>query len=283
VSHGAEILAEHYFRDRCASDRTNVHSVTKSVISALAGIAVDEGALAVDTPLVELVPAFVPDDERKRRITVRHLLTMTSGLQADGGYDIDEIADRGDSWFAGPLQAPLRSDPGTSFLYNNGAAHVLAIVLEGAVGGSLTNFARRRLFGPLGVEDFRWPADPDGHPLGYGHLEVRPCDLLSIGRLYLNRGVHEGARLVSEEWVALTTSAANAGGPPEGAPYGYLWWVTELGGRPAFLAGGFGGQYVVVIPDLEVVVVTVADVDVWTPTSASPLRLVGTTILPALG
>jgi CubicO group peptidase (beta-lactamase class C family) len=280
VSWRRETVVEHYFRDRRANDHSNLHSVTKSFLSTLVGIAIGDACLALTTKLAEL-EAFAFDlDERKRQITVLDLLTMTSGLAAEDGWDIDEIADRGESWVAGTLAAPLITEPSTKFTYNNGAAHVLSVVVAAATGNRIDEFAERRLFEPLGINDYRWPRDPDQNPLGYGHLELRPRDMLALGQLYLAGGRCEDAQLVPADYIDASTTAATEGGDPEGVGYGYLWWCTQIGAHDAFFAGGFGGQYIVVVPPLDLVVVTTGDVDVWTPTSDTPLRLVADVVVP---
>ena len=273
---------EQYFRDRRPTDLSNVHSVTKSVLATLAGIAIVHGALRLETTLGEVFDRGLLDDERKQRISVEQLLTMTAGLEADTPYDIDDIADRGESWVTGPLAAPLCAEPGTTFIYNNGAAHVLGVVIARATDTPLATYAEEHLFTPLGIDDYRWPTDPDGNPLGYGHLELRPRDLVRLGQLYLDGGRSGAARLLPESFVAAATSPHSAGGPPEQVPYGYLWWVTEDGGRRSFFAGGYGGQYVTVIPELAIIVVTTGDAAVLTRNSGNPRRLVRDVIVPAL-
>ncbi len=284
VDIGGEVQLERYFRDRRATDLSNVHSVTKSVLATLTGVAIADGLLSIETTLGEIFSGeLFRGDERKRRISVEQLLTMTAGLDADSPHDIDEIADRGESWLNGPLAAPLRSEPGTTFIYNNGAAHVLGIVIARAAGVPLTHFAEQKLFRPLGISEYRWPTDPDGNPLGYGHLELRPRELLHLGQLYLDGGRFGGCALLPDWFVAAATTAHSPGGPPEGVPYGYLWWITEDGGFQSFFAGGFGGQYLTVVPDLALVVVTTGDVDVFIETSRNLRRLVSEAIVPAIG
>lgn len=279
VAKDGEIELEKYFRGRRSTDLSNVHSITKSVLATLTGIAIDRGALSLDTTVGAV---FGHEDERKRNISVKQLLTMTSGLEADTPHDIDDIADRGESWVAGPLGAPLRAEPGTMFIYNNGAAHVLGVAIARATGTTLATFAEEHLFAPLGIDDYRWPTDPDGNPLGYGHLELRPRDLLRLGQLYLDRGFVGSRRVVPESFIAAATSPHSAGGSPEDVPYGYLWWITADCGHPSFFAGGYGGQYVAVIPELGTVVVTTGDAAVLTRTSSNPRRLVSDVIIPAL-
>jgi CubicO group peptidase (beta-lactamase class C family) len=266
VAVSGELQAESYFRGRRAGDLSNVHSITKSVLSTLVGIAIGDGSIDLDTRAVDVLSTS-PPDPRKAEITVEHLLSMTSGLDcSEGRWDIDDIADRGESLVEGPLAAPLAAEPGTSFSYNNGAVHVLSALLARKVGRPLVELAEERLFGPLGIEEYRWPTDPDGNPIGYGMLELRPRDLLKLGQLYLDAG----REVVPADYVAAATKPATRGGPPEETGYGYLWWTTE----EAFFGGGFAGQYVYVVPAPQLVAVTTGDAAVWTPTSASPRRLV---------
>jgi CubicO group peptidase (beta-lactamase class C family) len=198
---------------------------------------------------------------------VEHLLTKTSGLDcSEGRWDIDDVADRGEPYVEGVLAAPLVANPGTAFSYSNGAVHALSALLARKAGRPLLELAEERLFGPLGIADYRWPTDGEGNPLGYGHLELRPRDLLKLGQVYLDGG----RDLVSRDYVAAATTPATPGGPPEETGYGYLWWVTENG----FFGGGFAGQYLYVVPALELVAVTTGDAAVWIPSSASARRLV---------
>jgi CubicO group peptidase (beta-lactamase class C family) len=274
VSVNGELRAECYFRDRRSEDLSNVHSITKSVLGTLVGIAIADGSIGLETRAVEVLSS-PPPDPRKAEITVGHLLTMTSGLDcSEGRWDIDDIADRGESFVEGPLAAPLVAEPGTAFSYNNGAVHVLSALLARKVGRPLLEYASERLFGPLGIAEYRWPADPEGNPIGYGMLELRPRDLLKIGQLY----VDGGRGLVPTEYVADATRLMAAGGPPEGTGYGYLWWITDDG----FFGGGFAGQYLYVVPSLALVAVTTGDAAVWIPTSASARRLLEEVVVPAV-
>jgi len=284
VSSGGELVVERYFRDRRRGDLTNIHSVTKSFVSTLAGIGIQEGYLAPATTIGEVIPEHVPVGEpEKGLISVESLLTMTSGLQAAGPHDIDEVADAGESWVNGPLKAPFRAGPETAgFEYNNGAVHVLSVMLAAAAERPLLELAEERLFAPLGINTYRWPEDPEGNPIGFGHLEVRPIDLLSLGELYLHRGTVGSELILNPGYIDRATSAVSSGGPPENTAYGYLWWVTERAQLPAYFAGGFGGQYVTVVPHLELVVVTTGDVDVLIPSSMDPLLLVEDVVIPAL-
>jgi len=156
------------------------------------------------------------------------------------------------------------------------------VAIARATETPLVRFAEEQLFKPLGVSDYRWPTDPDGNVLGYGHLELRPRDLLRLGLLYLDAGRWNGLQLLPESFIAAATTPHSAGGPPEGTSYGYLWWITEDGGLRSFFAGGYGGQYVTVIPELALVVASTGDVDVFTETSRNLRRLVSEIVIPTL-
>jgi CubicO group peptidase (beta-lactamase class C family) len=278
-----EILVERYFRDRRAEDLSNLHSVTKSVLSSLVGIAIGDGSLELSTTVGDLLGSRIAaTDAAKAAITVEQLLTMTSGLAADGPHDIDEIADVGGSWVEGPLAAPLRSPPGTKFDYNNGAAHLLGVMVAAATGQPLSRLAEERLFAPIGIGSYRWPRDPEGNSLGYGHLELRPRDIARLGELYLGQGHVGGVRVVDPAYIDAATTAATPGGPPENVAYGYLWWITRCAGKPAYFAGGYGGQYVTVVPALGLVVATTGDVDVFIASSANAWRLVEDVVIAML-
>ena len=159
---------------------------------------------------------------------------------------------------------------------------MLGVVLARASAMPLTRLAEQRLFEPLGIDTYRWPTDPHGNPLGHGHLELRPRDLVRLGQLYLDSGRREDVQVLPASFVDAATTAQSPGGPPEGVPYGYLWWITEDRGYRSFFAGGFGGQYLTVVPELALVVVTTGDVDVFTETSRNLRRLVGEVVIPAL-
>jgi CubicO group peptidase (beta-lactamase class C family) len=217
------------------------HSVTKSVLAVLTGIAIDEGRLSLDDP----VDGDDPDDA-----TVRHVLTMTRGVAA-GLDDVDDVMAMLHGWGDALRDVKRSWPPGARFRYDNGAAHLLAIRLTEAFGDDLLAVARRHLFDLLGIGEVRWRTDPEGYRVGTGHLEIAATDLARLGRL-----VHEGGHgLVDPTWVTDMTTAWTKGGPPEGCGYGYLTWVT----RDGWFMGGWAGQHVSAFPDLDLLVVTTGD------------------------
>ena len=288
VAQHGEIVFERYYRDCAHDDLHPVHSVTKSFTSTLVGILVGNGLLSLDTPVTSLLaaPAFSAD-EAKRAITVRHLLTMSSGL--DGGlldgddfWDIDTIASRGEPLVEGALQAPLVAAPGTTFSYNNGAAHVLSAVIKAAGGKPLDELAGERLFGPLKIDDWLRPTDPQGRHWGCGYLQLSARDLLKLGLLYLGGGTLDGARVLDEEYVRTATSTLIYGGRPERCQYGLLWWVADQATPPVYFAAGHGGQYVLVVPEHDLVIVITTDAEAVASPKGQPLLwLAIETIVPA--
>ena len=170
------------------------------------------------------------------------------------------MALHGGSWIETMLGAPLRSAPGAEHAYNNGAVHLLSAVVRQVAGASLGTVAAQRLLGPLGVDRYEWPADPEGHEIPSGHLRVTPRDMAKLGLLFLRKGEWDGAQLIEARYVEAATARQAPGRPfPEGVGYGYLWWVDDLACPPAFFAGGHGGQYIYVVPAFDLVAVTTAD------------------------
>ena len=271
---GVTVL-EHYYRGS-ASDTSNLFSVTKSVVGTLIGIALSDGSLgSIDQPLGELLPAYAADMEpEEAAITLRQLLTMTAGLPEELGRDLPEWM-LTDDWVRSILAEPLEQSPGEGFAYSNASSHLLSAVLTEATGMSVLDYARARLFDPLGITsrpapdllftveenalvyeraDFAWPHDPQGVYTGFSFLKLTARDMAALGRLYLDGGRWNGQQVVPTAWVdAATTDQLQVDSATEG--YGYQWWVTTAGGHAAYAAEGYGGQLIEVVPDLRLVAV----------------------------
>src|ERR671915_574204 len=191
----------------------DLRSITKSVVSALAGIAVGTGAIkSLDQPVVERFPEYpelnTPD---RRRVTLGHVLGMTSGLQWNEEVPYndprnDEIRMTRDSQpLHYALSRPFATDPGADFRYNGGLTQVIAAVIERATGASLEDYARTRLFEPLGITDVEWVGDLAGMPSAASGLRLRPRDLAKFGSLYLHGGRWRGRQVVPADWVREST------------------------------------------------------------------------------
>ena len=202
VRHG-HIVAEAYYAPFPAGMKHRINSSTKSVISSLIAIALKEGLLkSVDQPVLDFFPdrQFANVDERKKALTLRHLLDMTSGLQWDeplSGYPKDFLdMERSPDWVRFVLDRPMVRDPGASFEYNSGNTHILSAILSKVTGRSALDYARERLFGPLGITDVFWRGDPQGNSAGGAGLYLQPRDMARLGQLWLHDGVWEGQRLL---------------------------------------------------------------------------------------
>jgi CubicO group peptidase (beta-lactamase class C family) len=291
VRHGY-LVYEHYWQGRTASDGDNLQSVTKSVVSALVGIALGDGKLkGLDQPVGELLARHLPKDADPRlaRVTLEQLLTMTSGLAGDdpslgGDPRISQRQGVSHDWVAHILGRRLASSPGSSFAYSSATSQLLSAIVADAAGQSTLAFARARLFGPLGIASAKapapvfvahpspatvrayarapvaWPTDPQGYQLGFSGLKLPSRDLAKVGYLYLNGGRWDGRQVIPADYVAASTRPHST--PPPDGPgesYGYQWWVTSQARHPSFLAVGYGGQLIQVVPDLDLVVVITSD------------------------
>ena len=248
----------------------NIFSCTKSVVSALIGIAIDEGYIeGVDQPLLDFFPDLSAANLSggKQAMTLEHLLTMTTGLECRDSYLYDwdglRLMMASDDWVQYMLDLPMIQAPGTRFEYCNGASFLLSAIIQETTGMPAINFAAEHLFTPLGIQEVGWDSNPQGINLGYGEMEMQPRDMAKIGYLYLNKGLWDGEQIVSTQWVEASTRQHIPATLQEG--YGYQWWVDDSG---IYMALGYGGQYIVVVPEKELVVVFVSDlaeVDFYLP------------------
>jgi len=235
-----------------------IHSCTKSITSALIGIAVDKGLIeGVKTPVLEFFPEKTAAnlDENKKGMTLEHLLTMSSGLKGRDSYLYNWEGLRkmraSSDWVQYMLGLPMAHAPGTKFEYINGVSFLLSAILQQTTGENAFAFAKKNLFGPLGIREVDWPSNRQGITIGWGQMRMKPLDMAKIGYLYLNKGVWEGKQVVSSAWVeASTREQIKPKTLAEG--YGYQLWVDEAG---YYMALGYSGQYIVVLPKQNMVVV----------------------------
>ncbi len=258
VRNGYLVLDAYFwpFRDGQVHD---LASVTKSVTTTLVGIAIGEHRLSgVDQRLLPLFAdrAVANRDERKDRITLEHLLTMTSGLDCVGAHEVTlfEMMQSSD-WVQFMLDRPMRDEPGTRYEYCSSGMHLLAAVVARAAGMNTLDFARRELFDPLGIEHVVWPVDPQGIPHGWGDLHLLPLDMAKIGYLWLHGGRWEDRQIVPAEWMAAATEVHSHPGFTPGQEYGYGLWIYPRRTPPIFEGLGRGGQRISVVPELNLVVV----------------------------
>ena len=256
VSRRGEVVLERYFNGTRATRPANVKSVSKSVISTLVGIAIHRKLIpGVDAPIVSWFSELKADREKtKQTITVEDLLTMRSGLESTSNRNYGAWV-QSRNWVQYALRRPLLAAPGTSMQYSTGNSHLLSAILTAATRSSTWRFANDHLGKPLGFSFPQWPRDPQGIYFGGNDMLMTPRQMLAFGELYLNRGRAGTSQVVPESWVE-QSFVPRGRSPISGSEYGYGWWIREMGGRRAYYAWGFGGQYIFVVPDLDLVVVT---------------------------
>jgi CubicO group peptidase (beta-lactamase class C family) len=262
VARHGELQLERHFRGPALTTPANVKSVSKSVLSAVAGIAIAEGRLTgPDQPVAPFFVRYLaPADSAKQRITVGHLLSMQSGLESTSGRNYGSWV-TSPNWVRHAVTRPLVAEPGGMRMYSTGNSHLLAAALTQATGQNLWSYTRAKLAEPLGITLPRWPADPQGVYFGGNEMRLTPRAMVRFGELYRNGGRHDGVQVVPEAWVRESlTPKTTARRSNEG--YGYGWFISQVGGHPMFYAWGYGGQFIFVVPDLELTVVTTSDPDV---------------------
>ena len=265
------IVFENYYGDGAVDASTNLWSVTKSFSSALVGILMDRNTISSTD---QLMSDLMPDYPEFDKITLQHVLTMTTGLSwnEEGPLWVQWIFS--DDWVAEALARGQVRDPGKKFYYSSGNSHFLTALVDYKTGESPGKLAKEELFDPMGIpfevldppivynrwEEYMlpmeqsWRKDPNGIECASFGLYLTARDMAKFGYLYLNKGQWEGRQLLSEEWVETSTKdhVTNIYGRYS---YGYQWYLTYVSGHPAFLASGFGGQIIGVVPSLDLVVV----------------------------
>ncbi len=252
-----------YYR---GGDLHTLQSATKTVLSATIGAALARKEFpGIETAVLgyfdEARTANV--DDRKRRITVRHLLTMTPGIRwqedlpfsdpNNSAHAMEATCD----WARFTIDQPMQHEPGAVFHYSSGASQLLSYVFQRATGRDVEAYAVRHLFTPLGIRDYFWKRTPDGLANTEGGLYMRPHDLAKIGYLYLRNGVWDGKRIIAEDWVKASITPAATVSESTGVTYGYQWWLIPHGdkSRRAWAALGWGGQMLLVVPERDLVLV----------------------------
>lgn len=256
VSHKGKLVSEEYFGTFPIDSLEHVRSVTKSVMATLIGIAIDKGYIkSVD----ESIATYLGDEAKsKEGITIKHVLSMTSGIEWQEVMADTEL----DAWRGAPNQTTYilnklqESAPGENWEYSTGIIHLLSPILANATGMSTLEFANKYLFKPLDIENVGWIKLKDGHYSGGSRLQLKPRDMIKIGQLYANKGVFNGKRIVSESFIKEATSPQNPPGQFGGqGGYGYAWWIGEGEGVKGYMAQGYGGQTILVVPEEELVIV----------------------------
>ena len=269
VIKNGHLVAEKYFHGASVDQLSSRASVTKSVTSALVGIALEQGCLSsVDQKMIEFFPELADkiQDPRKKQITIRQMLQMRAGYPWE-----ESTAELFNLMFSGfrtsnLVDVPLVRDPGTGFDYSNMTTHLLGIIVARACDTDLKSYAQEYLFSPLGGEVGYWLLGWEDYYIGFADMEFTARDMAKFGQLYLDGGQFEGQQIVPAEWVhdSLQIYSEDAwyfrvGKNWKDSGYGYQWWSIRAGDRRYNLAWGHGGQQIALVDDLDLVVVATAD------------------------
>ncbi len=256
-----------YYRD---TELHTMQSVTKSVTSAAMGIAVDEGHLGgIDLNPMTMFEGYTQDFEDSRRdaITLEDLLTMRSGIDWNEMISYDDatnsciLMEASDNWIQFVLDQPMREAAGTKFDYNSGVSVLLGKLVGLSTGQRVDQWTDEKLFKPIGIDKHYWKITPQGEVDTEGGLYLETHDLARIGYLFLRKGKWKDQQIISEEWVANSTAPIVADIFPDNdqadSGYGYQWWISghEDGGTPVFAGNGYGGQFLIVSPEHDIVLV----------------------------
>lgn len=260
IRHGF-LVAEMYRYPYTPDARHDQRSITKSNTATMVGIAINDGAISgVDATMLSFFPnqIIANVDARKEAVTIKDMLTMSSGLDWDEETSFRQMVSSPD-WTAWMLNRPVTEEPGTRFNYSTGSTSLLAAIIEQATGRPLPDYAAEKLYSPLGITNFQWNREIGGvgHTSGGFGLHMTPRDMAKLGYLYLHHGEWDGAQIVPADWVAASVSPQIPTDPKDNLKYGYQWWISA-GDVPAFSARGYGGQLIYVVPSLDLIVVFTA-------------------------
>jgi CubicO group peptidase (beta-lactamase class C family) len=251
------VVLDAYFYPFLKGQKHIIHSCTKSIMSALIGIAIDKGYIqSVDQPITDFFPGkkFANMDDLKKSITLENLLMMASGLKCRDTYlyrwaGLWEMRNSND-WAQYVLDLPMSEAPGEKFEYCNGVSYLLSVIIQNTTGMKTLDFARKYLFGPLDIVDVGWATSPQGFDIGYGEMWLKPHDMAKFGWLFLNKGRWNNKQILPSAWVDVSTRGHIDATLFD--QYGYQWWVDSAG---FYMAVGYKGQFIFVVPQKNLVVV----------------------------
>jgi CubicO group peptidase (beta-lactamase class C family) len=263
VSHKGTIVLERYFNGARAAQAANIKSASKSVISALVGIAIGKGHIkSVDQKIVDYFPELANDPEpRKRDISIEDLLTMRSGLESTSGRNYGAWV-QSPNWVRFVLRRPLIDEPGRRVEYSTGSSHLLSAIVTKATKTSTWQFAQDNLAKPLGFTLAKWTADPQGIYFGGNEMSMTARQMIAFGELYLNDGKAGDHQVIAKSWIDRTRVPRGRSRWGSDREYGYGFWIREFAGHDSYYAWGYGGQFIFIIPDKDLVVVTTSRSDV---------------------
>ena len=255
VRHGY-VVAEAWWKPQTAEMPHIMNSLSKSFTSTAVGLAVAEGKLSVDDPVLKFFPEEAPAQPTKnlQSMRVRDLLTMSTGHQTEPKFVVDA------PWVQTFLSHPVDHKPGTHFMYNSAATHVQSASVRKVTGETVLEYLRPRLFEPLGIENPEWGSSPQGNTLGGWGVMLRTEDVAKFGQLYLQKGLWNGKQLVPSSWIEQATSrqVSNGSDPTKDwdQGYGFQFWRCRHG---AFRGDGAHGQFCIVLSEQDAVIAITAN------------------------
>lgn len=279
ISKGSNIVYEHYFNGFNKDSLHDSRSSFKSITSLLIGIAIDKGLIKnVDQKVYTYFPEYkqiFENDEKKKKITIKNLLEMRSGLDCEEFNDTKNCEDSMTTtkdWVKFSLDLPMKNEPGKVWAYTSCNPMIISGIISNVARTSIMNFAKLYLFDPMGITKYRWTVDPSGHGMTAGSFYIKPTDILKIGMLVRDNGMYKGKRIVSAKWIKESTTAIipipqfsfvksskSKVAFPQPSYYGYYWYneqlKTENFSENIIFASGNGGQYIMIIKSLDLVIV----------------------------
>ena len=257
--HGEPVLSE-VFRGPPMGQAVPIKSVSKTIVAALTGVALDRGEIASpQAPISELAPRLIPAgaDPRVNTITVENLVTMQAGLERTSGPNYGNWVSSA-NWVRDALSRPFVAEPGGRMLYSTGSFRVLGAILSEVSGQSLLELARQRIGRPLGIDIPAWTRDPQGRYLGGNEMSLSLTAMVRFGEMYRQRGLWNGTRVISESWIDASMQPATRS-PWSGLHYGYGWFLGQSDNDRYALARGYGGQIICIVPRLGLTLAITSD------------------------
>ena len=253
ISRNQKIVWQEFFNKNNWRKSHNIHSVSKSILSVVIGIAIDKHLFNLDNKIFDLLPEMFngPYRTKVKELTVRHLIEMTAGYRWSEDYTEYKIEQKME-WVKSILNRPFSESPGESFNYNSGLTHALSAVIQKTSGLDLCQFTHKYLINPLGLSVEQWSWDPQNFFCGGFNFYMCPNDLLKFSHLILQKGLWKGDQIVSSKWLDESlTPISNV----EGIHYAKGWWIDTLAGHKTIIAWGYGGQFIFIVPELNLSVV----------------------------
>ncbi|MDB5135921.1 MAG: hypothetical protein JWP37_2524 [Mucilaginibacter sp.] len=254
------VVAEGWWQPYSSEHRQQLYSLSKSFTGTAIGLAVAEGLLTVDDPVIKFFPDLLPNEvnDNLAALKVKHLLSMSVGHAKDSILILEASA-TGVPWEKTFLNLPVVFKPGSQFMYNSGASFMLSAIIKKVTGQTAHEYLKPRLYKPLEINNTTWGENWEGINMGASHLRMPTEDIAKFGQLYLQKGIWNKKQIISKEWVAVASAKQIENGKNDsswGYGYGYQFWLNPPGG---FRADGAFGQYSMVLPELDAVVVITSE------------------------